>query len=331
VRRAAHQYTTRTSGHAFGRPVAPRVFTDFHREDFSMRYASMPIAATLLMSASLFPGCVQQDRYDQLVMANRSLEEQIVSLEDEVNAERNSMREIQGQLSESRSAYGNLESQYSDLNTSIDQFDAQNSEYLRRIAELELGPLPEDIEAAITDLVMQHPEMLTFDPRLGMLRFSSDLTFDLGSTELTPDAIATIETLASILTASNALDLEVRVVGHTDNVPIRRAETKRNHPTNVHLSVHRAIAVRDVIVRSGVAADRLLVAGYGETQPIVANGPRGAVENRRVEIFLAPMRRSSVGTATAASDIEPAPMPTEPSATTEVIEVIEVDEVEPLK
>ena len=280
-----------------------------------MRNASLLLAGALLMSTSVFGlGCVQQDRYDHLVTANRSLEEQIVSLEDELDAERGTVRTMQGQLSESRHSYNSLESQYSELNTSIDVIDAETEDYMRRIAQLELGPLPADIEDAITRLAMQYPNLLAFDARLGMLRFSSDLTFDLGSVELKPDAIATLETLASILTASSAANLEARVVGHTDNVPIRRAETRRLHPTNMHLSVHRAIAVQDVLVLSGVPENRILVAGFGDSQPIVPNGPRGAVENRRVEIFLAPMRGSSqnIPVAVVPETVAPMETPIEP-------------------
>ena len=280
-----------------------------------MRNASLLLAGALLMSTSVFGlGCVQQDRYDHLVTANRSLEEQIVSLEDELDAERGTVRTMQGQLSESRHSYNSLESQYSELNTSIDVIDAETEDYLRRIAQLELGPLPADVEDAITRLAMQYPNLLAFDARLGMLRFSSDLTFDLGSVELKPDAIATLETLASILTAASAANLEARVVGHTDNVPIRRAETRRLHPTNMHLSVHRAIAVQDVLVLSGVPENRILVAGFGDSQPIIPNGPRGAVENRRVEIFLAPMRGSSqnIPVAVVPETVAPMETPIEP-------------------
>jgi hypothetical protein len=57
----------------------------------------------------------------------------------------------------------------------------------------------------------------------------------------------------------------------------------------VHLSVHRAIAVRDALVGDGVAPARFSVMGYGEYRPVAANGRNGSPENRRVEVFLTPM------------------------------------------
>ena len=122
-----------------------------------------------------------------------------------------------------------------------------------------------------------------------MIRFASDLTFDLGSVALKPAAAATIATLADVLNTAEAAILEVQVVGHTDNVPIGKPSTRQQHPTNVHLSVHRAISVRKALTAAGIDPARLQVAGYGEFRPIVANGKKGAAENRRVELFLSPI------------------------------------------
>ena len=57
----------------------------------------------------------------------------------------------------------------------------------------------------------------------------------------------------------------------------------------MHLSVHRAISVRKALAGAGVEPARIQVAGYGEFRPIVPNGPKGAAENRRVDLILVPM------------------------------------------
>jgi flagellar motor protein MotB len=163
-----------------------------------------------------------------------------------------------------------------------------------------------EIEEALDHLAAAYPDLLTFDASRGLLRFSSDFTFDLGSAAVKPDAAATMGTLADILNAPEAAPFELRVIGHTDNVPVERPRTKQLHPTNVHLSVHRAISVRDALVEAGVEPARIQVAGYGEFRPIVPNGAKGAAENRRVELLLVPMK-------TAATRIEqPPPVIEEP-------------------
>ena len=107
---------------------------------------------------------------------------------------------------------------------------------------------------------------------------------------LKAEAAATLAMLADILNAEEASAFELRVIGHTDNVPVERPRTKALHPTNVHLSVHRAISVRGALVEAGVEPMRIQVAGYGEFRPIVPNGAKGAAANRRVELLLVPIR-----------------------------------------
>jgi len=161
---------------------------------------------------------------------------------------------------------------------------------------------------------------MTFDAEAGMLRFSSDFTFDLGSTDIKDPAARSLRTLAGLLNEDVAMNLEARIVGHTDNVPIRKASTLAKHSTNMHLSVHRAIAVGEALEQAGIDANRIQVAGYGEFRPIVPNGSRGAAQNRRVEIFVttrgaviegattfAPLRASG-DTAASAEPVDVTPM-----------------------
>ncbi|MCH7871903.1 MAG: OmpA family protein, partial [Planctomycetes bacterium] len=64
--------------------------------------------------------------------------------------------------------------------------------------------------------------------------------------------------------------------------------TKRRHPSNRHLSVHRAIAVAEVLSKNGLPAANLAVMGYGAQRPISTD----LAENRRVEMYLS--RRGEV-------------------------------------
>ncbi|MEX0876623.1 MAG: OmpA family protein, partial [Phycisphaerales bacterium] len=71
--------------------------------------------------------------------------------------------------------------------------------------------------------------------------------------------------------------------------------TQRRHPTNMHLSAHRAIAVRDTLGSAGIDWNRMSVTGWGEYRPLVANNAgTGTAENRRVEIYLVPGTRGEV-------------------------------------
>ena len=262
--------------------------------------ASMPILGV---------GCIAQDKYDNLVQTNRSLEEQIVMLEDERDAARANLETLRAQLSHAAGDLATIKGRNQGLSGEVDAMNAQYDEMLRQLSELQFGPLPDDVSAALVQLAKEHPDVLTFDPQRGMLRFASDFTFALGSTDISGDAVSTLAQLAQILNSPNASGLEIRVIGHTDNVPINRVRAQ--HPTNMHLSAHRAIAVRDALVNAGVGPERFQVAGYGEYRPVVANGAKGAAQNRRVEIFLLPMPGNTSLIRTADSPTVPG-IPDEP-------------------
>jgi OOP family OmpA-OmpF porin len=81
--------------------------------------------------------------------------------------------------------------------------------------------------------------------------------------------------------ASKHAPSSVSVTGHTD-----RAGPE---DYNMALSLRRADSVRSALISGGVAADKITVAGRGESEPAVptADGVREA-KNRRVEIILQP-------------------------------------------
>ena len=71
--------------------------------------------------------------------------------------------------------------------------------------------------------------------------------------------------------------LRVMIEGHTDNIGTAAY--------NMKLSLKRADAVRDYLVRKGVAIDRLSTVGYGFTRPIATNATEeGRALNRRVQL-----------------------------------------------
>jgi chemotaxis protein MotB len=95
------------------------------------------------------------------------------------------------------------------------------------------------------------------------------------------------------MNSPEAKQFDMVIVGHTDDLRIIRAETKQKHPTNWHLSVHRAISVLNLLTQDQVAEDRMCAKGYGEFRSVEPNKPNkgGNPANRRVEIFIIPSGR----------------------------------------
>ncbi len=249
------------------------------------RAASITSVAFLIVGS----GCVQQDKFDHARMSVLTQEEMILSLEQELDGAKTDLRTARKQLTEAKAQNGSLQTRINGLNEQVQTQARRYDGLLRRVSQLEFGPLPVELEVALDQLASAYPNLLSFDATTGMLRFASDFTFDLGSAELKPNAAATIATLADILNAEQASPFELRIIGHTDNVPIERPATRQKHPTNMHLSVHRAISVRKALTGAGVEPARIQVAGYGEFRPIVPNGSKGAAANRRVDLILVPM------------------------------------------
>ena len=253
------------------------------------RAVSITTVVCLSSLTLLSTGCVQQDRFDQLVTTNRTLKEQIINVEEDRDVANANVATLRGQLTKTKSENDNLRMRINAMDIEFGDQETKLSQAMTRITQMPVRPLPYQVELALVDLANAYPELLSFNPEVGMIRFASDLTFDLGSVALKPAAAATIATLADVLNTPEATSLEVQVVGHTDNVPIGKPSTRQAHPTNVHLSVHRAISVRKALMSAGIDPARIQAAGWGEHRPIVANGKRGAAENRRVELFLSPM------------------------------------------
>jgi len=148
--------------------------------------------------------------------------------------------------------------------------------------DIAASPLPDPTDEALQALVGRFRERLWYDRGRGAVSFANDRLFDSGSDAVRADAQASLNELAGILARPELADYEVIVVGHTDATPITKAETLAKHPSNWHLSVHRAIAVKDMLVKAGLPAARLGVMGYADNRPVGGD----PAQNRRVEVFI---------------------------------------------
>jgi chemotaxis protein MotB len=113
------------------------------------------------------------------------------------------------------------------------------------------------------------------------ISLSDNLLFDSGSASLKPGSQQVLGEVASVL---KNVPNDLRIEGHTDNVPVNSPE----YPTNWELSAARASTVLRYLVESGgLAAGRAFLAGYADTRPIAQNTtPEGRALNRRADIVI---------------------------------------------
>jgi len=113
------------------------------------------------------------------------------------------------------------------------------------------------------------------------VRLKEKLFFKTGMAEIEEKDYPSLKKLCSILQKN---DCQIRVEGHTDDIPI---ETKR-FPSNWELSVARAVnVVKYFISKGNISPERLSAAGYGDSKPLYPNvSDHNRELNRRVEIIL---------------------------------------------
>jgi len=149
--------------------------------------------------------------------------------------------------------------------------------------------IPVELSTKLEDFAGRH-EMVTYDPSTGIVKFKSDLLFEKGSDVVASTAVEAVKSLCAILNTDEARKFDIVVAGHTDDIPIGKPETRAKHPTNWHLSAHRAISVLNIMARNGIGQQRVSVRGFGEYRPVVPNqaGNKGNPQNRRVELYIVP-------------------------------------------
>ncbi|MBW8327644.1 MAG: OmpA family protein [Thiobacillus sp.] len=102
------------------------------------------------------------------------------------------------------------------------------------------------------------------------------VNFDFDQSIIRPEDFEKLD--RDVATLKDWGDVKVEVAGHTDSVG--------TDDYNMGLSLRRAESVRVYLVDKGIAADRLSVRGYGESQPVADNATdEGRFMNRRVELI----------------------------------------------
>ena len=103
------------------------------------------------------------------------------------------------------------------------------------------------------------------------------INFETGSATITPGSVQTLTGLASVLKCYPSARVELD--GYTDSTG--------NPAANQKLSMDRADAVKDLLVKNGVEESRISTKGFGETHPLASNATAtGRAENRRTEMVV---------------------------------------------
>jgi len=103
------------------------------------------------------------------------------------------------------------------------------------------------------------------------------IQFETGKATIKKTSYKLLDEIVKIL--NDYPDYAMTIDGHTDNVG--------KPDKNLQLSKDRANSVKNYFVSKGVASDRLVTNGYGDTKPVASNKTaKGKAQNRRVAMDL---------------------------------------------
>jgi len=140
-----------------------------------------------------------------------------------------------------------------------------------------------ELTARLSNQIAHHVVALSIG-RTGLVISLREAGFyDSGSTNPHPGSLGSIDSIVSILRPT---PYDIRIEGHTDNVPIHTSQ----YASNWELSTARATHMAKIFIENfKFEPQRLAASGYAEFHPVASNDtPEGRGQNRRVDIIVLP-------------------------------------------
>ncbi len=166
------------------------------------------------------------------------------------------------------------------------QRKAEQKEVLeRQLSELQAayGSMKQSLESEISAQRIQLEQLSEREVKITM---PQDVLFPSASIVVDQSGRNMLGKVAASL--RQAPDTSIRIVGHSDLLPITRPELKQRFTDNWELSAARAAAVARVFIWGEEINDkRIYVVGRSHAEPVADNRmAEGRAKNRRIEIFL---------------------------------------------
>jgi chemotaxis protein MotB len=147
----------------------------------------------------------------------------------------------------------------------------------------DLEKIRRDLQQRLASQVAQHTVAIELGRDGLVISLREAGFFDTGSAMPRTETLPTLHQIAASL---NHAPYDVRVEGHTDNVPIHNSD----FDSNWELSSARATRIaRMLLDMKAIPPDRLSAAGYAEFHPVAGNDTAdGRAKNRRVDLVVMP-------------------------------------------
>jgi chemotaxis protein MotB len=255
------------------------------------------------LQATLFAAESERSRLQQLLEqgtgAGAEAEAKIGSLSGELDSERQISQRALSQVELLNQQIAALRKQIGALESALEVSEARDRESNTKIADLgrrlnvALAQRVQELNRYRSDFFGRLREILSDRENIRIVGdrfvFQSEVLFPTGSDQINEAGQAEMKKLAdAIIELQKEIPPEInwvlRVDGHTDDRPLSGAGRYRD---NWELSSARATSVVKFLIASGVPANRLVAAGFGEFQPLdPADTEEARNRNRRIELKL---------------------------------------------
>ena len=220
----------------------------------------------------------RQAAYAKLSAENDQLKGEVKRLSGELGAltsERDTLASAKKGLEESLKSTSDAKNQkIGELSQRVGQLEAENARLREDIAqlqkqkEIEVQKTSKTYENLLDSMKSEISKgEVTISELKGKLTVNlvDSVLFDSGKAEVKENGLVVLQKVIDIL--KNVKDKTIRIEGHTDNVPIVGALT-RKYPTNWELSAARAINVARYLQQQGLDPALLAAVAYGGFKPV---------------------------------------------------------------
>jgi chemotaxis protein MotB len=255
------------------------------------------------LQASLVSAETERSRLQQLLSEGAGAGAQAAARVGELSGDLDTQRQISqralSQVELLNQQIAALRKQIAALEDALEVSEARDRESNTKIADLgrrlnvALAQRVQELNRYRSDFFGRLREILSDRENIRIVGdrfvFQSEVLFPTGSSQINADGQVEMSKLAqAIIELQREIPPEInwvlRVDGHTDDVPL--SGTGR-YADNWELSSARATSVVKFLIQSGVPANRLVAAGFGEYQPLDPQDSEAARNrNRRIELKL---------------------------------------------
>jgi len=160
----------------------------------------------------------------------------------------------------------------------------------------DLESLQKELAQRLSNQVAQHTVSIKMGRDGLVISLREAGFFDSGSATPRAESMGTLRQIGDSL---RRIPYDLRVEGHTDDIPIRTTE----FDSNWELSSARATRVARIFLNfHAVSANRLSAAGYAEFHPVAENATaEGRASNRRVDLVVLPRTKVDLSQPSAAN------------------------------